>query len=202
MFKLVYPIFKRVILVLVKLFSKEVKGLENIPKKGPFIVAANHNSILDGFLLGYYVLKKTDQKIHFIAYRGRFNFFGNFLIKKWAGCILVRYNKKEISAAMKEAVSILKKGGIIGIFPTAAHSDLSKFKTGVARIALTAQCPVLPVIIKGTEEIMPMPSLIPRRIRHASIEYKKLMTFKKTQKNVNLVTQKIAQVISHGLKEE
>ena len=202
MFKLVYPIIKSVVLLLVKLFLKEIKGIENIPKKGPFIVAANHDSYLDPLLIAYYIVKKTNQKVHFIAYRGRFSFFGNFLIKKWAGCILIRYNKKEIKAALEEAVSILKKGGIVGIFPAAPHHDLTKPKTGVARIALTAKCPVLPVILKGTEEIMATPSLIPRRIRHAALQFKKPITFKKTQKNFNVIAHKIAQIILLGVKQK
>ena len=197
---MVYPIFKRIVALLVKLFLKEVKGIENIPKKGPFIVASNHDSYLDPLLLAYYIVKITNQKVHFIAYRGRFSFFGNFIIKKWVGCILIRYNKKEISAALKEAVSILKKGGIVGIFLAAPYHNLAKPKTGVARIALTAKCPVLPAILKGTKEIMPAPSLIPCRIRYASLQFKKLMTFKKTEKNIKLVAHKIAQVILLGSK--
>jgi 1-acyl-sn-glycerol-3-phosphate acyltransferase len=199
--KLVYLTLKTFLAVLVGLFLKDVKGIENIPKKGPFILVSNHNSSLDPYLLDHYIIKKTNQKVHFIAYTERFAYLGNFLIKKWAGCIPIRYNKKEISIAMEEAVSILKKGGIVGICPTAASRDLSKFKTGAARIALAAKCPVLPAIIKGTEEIMPLPSLMPRRFKHASIQYKKLMTFKKTEKDVKLVTKKIAQVISGELEQ-
>lgn len=202
MFKLVYPIFKRIVLLLVKLFLKEIKGIENIPKKGPFIVASNHYSFLDPFLLGYYIVKKTNQKVHFIAYRGRFTFLGDLIIKRWAGCILIRYNKKEIKAALEEAVSILKKGGIVGIFLAAPYHDLTKPKTGVARIALTAKCSVLPAILKGTEEIMPTHSLIPRRIRHASLQFKKPIAFKKTQKNFNTLTHKIAKVILLGVKQK
>jgi len=200
--KLVYPIFKRAVLPWLKLFLKDTKGIENIPKKGPFIVASNHDSVLDPLLLLYSIVKRTNQKIHFITHQGRFGFFGKYIIKKWAGCILIRYNKKDISAAMEEAVSVLKNRGIVGIFPAGGYGDLLKSKTGVARIALAAQCPVLPVIIKGMDEVMPLPSIIPRRFRFASVQFKKPMIFKKTQKNVNLVTKKIVEVISRGLNQK
>lgn len=199
---MVYPISKRLIAPLVKLFLKEVKGIENIPKKGPFIVASNHSSFLDPLLLDYYIVKITNQKVHFMAYRGRFAFLGNFIIKKWAGCILVRYNKKEIKSAIEEAVSILKKGGIVGIFPAAPHYKLSKPKTGVARIALAAKCPVLPAILKGVKESFFPRSFIPRRIRHALVEFKGSIVFGKKQKSLNFVANKIARVILCGLKQK
>lgn len=199
---MVYPIFKRTILPIFKVFLKEVKGIENIPLKGPFIVAANHDSYLDPLLIAYYVINKTNQKIHFIAYKGRFAFLGNFLIKKWAGCILIRYNKKEIDAALKEAVSILKNSGIVGIFPAAPHHELTNPKTGVARIALAAGCPVLPVAISGTEEIMPAPSLMPRRFKYASLHFGKPILFKKIQKNIRETAKKIAKVILRGLNKK
>ncbi|MBW2975968.1 1-acyl-sn-glycerol-3-phosphate acyltransferase [Candidatus Woesearchaeota archaeon] len=197
---MVYPISKKIVGLLVKLFLKEVKGTENIPKKGPFIVASNHRSYLDPLLLMYYIIKKTNQKVHFIAYRGRFDFLGELIIKKWAGCIPIRYNKEEISAALKEAVSILGEGGIVGIFPAAPHQNLSKPETGIARIALTAKCAILPAILKGTEEIMPAPSLIPHQVKCASLQFKKPMVFKESQTNLKFVANKVAQVILEGVK--
>jgi len=199
---LVYFIFKRILGLLAWIFVKKVEGIQNIPKKGPFIIAFNHDSYLDPFLMAYYIIIKTNQKIHFIAYRGRFSFFGETIIKKWSGTILVRYNKKEIKAALEEAISILKKGGIVGIFPGASHHGLTKPRTGVARIALAAKCPVLPVVINGAKEAMPLYSLIPRRIKHVSLQFKKVMTFKKTQNNFDAIAQKIAQAILSGLKQK
>lgn len=199
---MVYPISKKLARFIIALFVKKVKGLENIPKEGPFIVASNHESFLDPILLDYYIVKKINQKVHFIAYRGRFSFFGNTIIKKWAGCILLRYNKKEIGAALKEARAILENGGIVGIFPAAPYHNLRKPETGVARIALDAQCSILPVAIVGTKEIMPTPSLIPRCIKHASLQFMKPLTFKKSQKNLKIVANKVGQVILSGLKQK
>ncbi len=204
---MVYPVAKRVVRPIIWLLLKEAKGLENIPKNGPFIVASNHSSFLDPLLLAYFIIKSTNQKVHFIAYGGRFSFLGDLIIKKWAGCILIRYNKKEIENALEEAVSILKKGGIVGIFPAAPDHDLARPKTGVARIAIKAKCPVLPVAIKGTESIMPAPSLFPRSIRRASLQFQSLIAFKKaqnkkTQKNINAFAHKVAKAISSGLNQK
>lgn len=191
---LVYPVARKIVWLFVKLFVKEMKGMENIPRKGPFIVAANHESYLDPLLLAYYIMRKTNQKIHFIAYGGRFSFLGKFIIKKWAGCILIRYNKQEIKEALEEAISILKKGGIVGIFPAAPDNDLARPRTGVARIALGANCQVLPVVIKGTGRIMPSPSLIPKHVRCAYLEFRKPLEFEK-EKNFHYVTQEIARFL-------
>jgi len=198
---LVYPIFKRILYLLARIFVKKVEGIENIPKKGPFIVASNHTSYLD-ILIAHYIIRKTNQKIHFIVFTGRFSFFGETIIKKWLGCIPIRYNKKEIKVALEEAVSILKKGGIVGIFPAAPQNDLTKPKTGVVRIALAAKCPVLPVVIIGANEALPPSSFIPRRLKHVSLQFKKPMTLKKTQKNLDVIAQKISRVILLGLKQK
>ena len=196
---MVYPIFRWILLLLVKLFVKDVKGTENIPKKGPFIVAANHYSYLDPFLIGCYIVKKTNQKIHYIALRGgRFEFFGDFIIRRWAGSISIQYNRQGIAAGLEEANICLKKRGIVGIFPIGPGYSPDKPGTGVARLALTAKCPVLPVTLKGTKETMPIPSLVPRKFRHITLNYKKLLIFTSTNK-VKRITKIVQEAILPGV---
>lgn len=195
---MVYPIFKRIVSPLVKLFLKEVKGIENIPKKGPFIVAANHYSYIDPLLIGYYIVKKTNQKIHFISLRGRFEFFGDLIIRRWGGCISIEYNPQEITAGLEEANICLKKGCIVGIFPIGPGYSPDKPGTGVARLALKAKCPVLPVALKGTKETMPIPSLMPRKFQHITLDFKKPLIFTSTNK-VKKVTKIVQEAILPGI---
>ena len=199
---MVYPIFRYVLRFLVWLFSTQVEGIEFIPRKGPFIVAANHASFLDPLLLACAVIKKTDQKVHFIAYRGRFSYLGDFIIRRWAGCILVRYNKKEIAAALSQAGALLREGAIVGIFPGAPHHDLRRPKKGVALLALAARCPVLPAAITGTDEILPSPSIVPRRVRHARIRYMEPIMFCESGQTVDVAAKEIGGIILAGLCED
>ena len=88
-----YPIAKFFFPVLHILFVKEVRGLENIPKKGPFILAANHQSHLDGLLLASFIIQQTNQYIHFLAKREFTGYFGktieHIMYKQWGRCLFV-----------------------------------------------------------------------------------------------------------------
>ena len=69
---MVYPIYKRSVLPILRLFFKEIKGVENIPKKGPFILTGNHESILDPLFAQSIIIPVTNSKIHFLAQKRRF----------------------------------------------------------------------------------------------------------------------------------
>ena len=160
---MVYPITKRTLVPLTRLFLKDAKGVENIPKEGPFIITSNHESYLDPFFIIAVIMPRINKKVHFLANKGRYwDFFGNVIARDWAGCILLEGRKEK---ALKEALSALKKGGVVGIFIegiTSLDGTLQKGKTGVVRLALTAKVPVLPVGLIDTIKIAPRDTLIPR----------------------------------------
>jgi len=135
------------------IWIKKVEGLENIPEKGGCIIAANHSSYFDFFCL----VAVVPRRIYFLAaekfYKSKF--WWPFV--KLTGQIKVEresHNKEEI---YKKVYSILEKGGVIGIFPEGTRSSdgkIGKTYTGVAKFALRAKVPVVPVGISGTYEIM------------------------------------------------
>jgi 1-acyl-sn-glycerol-3-phosphate acyltransferase len=154
-----YPITKRTILPLSRLiFIKRIKGLENIPKKGPFIIASNHNCHMDSVILVTTLLPRIEGKIHFFAKKEiesrRGKFVEKWLFKEYAETITI---EKEGTPgrghkALKKATALLKKGEVIGVFPEGKRSFTYKLlegRTGIARIALWANAPVIPVGIKG-----------------------------------------------------
>ena len=137
-------------------------GLENIPD-GPAILAANHQSFLDNVLLPLVVKKRK------VVFLGKAEYFDRWYLRwvfKGAKVIPVRRQSRSASeAALNAGVEALREGKLIGIFPEGTRSPdgrLHRGKTGVARMALEAQVPVIPVAIVGTFEAMPYDRKLPR----------------------------------------
>lgn len=159
---MVYPIFKRTVLPTARLFLKEVKGIENIPKNGPFIITGNHESYLDPFFIGSIIIPLLNKKMHFLAVKGRFwDLLGETIAKKWGGCVCLDEGKEK---AFQELLSFLKQEEIVGIFTSSKSLDgkLKKGKTGVVRLALESRVPILPIGLMGTINIAPRNTLIPK----------------------------------------
>src|SRR3989344_6866490 len=147
-----YPIGKRIILPIVNFWIKKVNGLENAPKKGPFIIAANHASYMDHLIIVCIFMKHTNQKVHFLSKKEHFD---NPLKAAWhtyAGAIPLD-REKGGKEALGWAIKSLKHGKIIAIHPEGTRSMTGKLlraKTGVARLALAAKVPVIPIGFLGT----------------------------------------------------
>jgi 1-acyl-sn-glycerol-3-phosphate acyltransferase len=149
--------------VLRLLYRPKVIGLENIPDGGPVILAANHESFLDDFLLPL-VLK--GRKATILAKADYFEHWYTRWFFKGAGCVPVRREGGSAGlAALRTAIDALKEGKLVALFPEGTRSPdgrLYRGKTGVARIALEAQAPVIPVAIVGTFELWPYNRKLPK----------------------------------------
>lgn len=160
---LVYPIFKRIVLLPLRLFLKKIGGIENIPKKGPFIVTSNYASYLDPWLIASVIIPLKNKKIHYLAKKGRFwDLSGDRIARDYFGLVLLEGRKEE---AFKDILNLLKKGSIVGILIEGDRSSdgkLKKGKTGVAKLALEAKVPILPIGLVGTYDIAPGKKLIPK----------------------------------------
>jgi len=161
------------------LYRPKVKGLENVPFEGGAILAANHQSFLDDFLLPL-VLKKRKPTI--LAKADYFDNWYTAWFFKGAGCVPVRREGGSASlAALQTAVDALKEGKLVALFPEGTRSPdgrLYRGKTGVARIALEAQVPVIPVAIVGTYELWPYDKKAPKAGR-TEIRFGKPLTFER-----------------------
>ena len=150
---MVYLITKLTIIPLVKLWVGKVNCIENLPK-GAFIVAANHASYMDHLIIAGYIISHLNKKVHFLAKKEHFD---NIFKKAWhtyAGAIPLD-RKKGGKEALIWAVKSLKQGKIIAIHPEGTRSltgKLQKAKTGVAKLALKAKVPVIPIGLIGTFE--------------------------------------------------
>lgn len=142
----------KVIIYIVKFFFyvvfwPVVKGKENIPKDGGYIIAANHKSNFDPIFTTIVQKKKA----YFLA---KEELFSNKLMGKilyLLGARPIKRGRSDISA-IKTGIEILKEEKPLTIYPQGTRSkniDLTKVKTGVALLAVKSKVPVLPIGIKG-----------------------------------------------------
>ncbi|MDP7244479.1 MAG: lysophospholipid acyltransferase family protein [Flavobacteriales bacterium] len=177
---MVYPIAKVMFKPIVNLWVKEVGGLENLPKKGAFIVVANHASYMDHLIIMCTLVPHLNRKVHFLSKKEHFSNPIKSMWHRWAGAIPLdrQAGGKE---ALRWAVKALKQGKIIAIHPEGTRTltgKLQKGKTGIVRLALAAKVPVVPVGLIRTFEILPKGKYIPR-LKRATMNIGKPMYFKK-----------------------
>jgi 1-acyl-sn-glycerol-3-phosphate acyltransferase len=144
-------------------FRMERIGREHIPSEGPVIVAANHRSFLDPFVIGtmarrpmYYVAKQELFKRRWQAWV--LNALGAFPVKRGEGD----------EDSIKTAEAILRRGDIVLIFPEGTRirpGSLGKPRRGVGRLALETGAPVVPVAVIGTEDVRKGWRIRPRKVR-------------------------------------
>lgn len=133
-------------------FNWEVKGKENIPRKGGFIIASNHLSYLDSIVIGV----ASPRKLHYLAKSSLFKIpVLNFLIKIYGAIPIER--EKKYSISIRKGLEILKRGGGVVIFPEGTRNPKGEVKIpkkGVAFLAYKTGVPVIPAKIKGTEKAL------------------------------------------------
>ena len=144
-----YPLTRFIFFPFIKLFISSVKGRKNLPKDTPFIIASNHISQIDPLIIIATLFPKYKLKLHYIANsRGKNGFLENTVNFKWAGCIPV-HPKNPSGESLNHALEWLHKGDLIGIFPEAERTpnspSLARGRTGIARLAIRSQLPVLPI---------------------------------------------------------
>jgi 1-acyl-sn-glycerol-3-phosphate acyltransferase len=159
-----YWVFKAILKPLLKgLYRIRVEGLENVPKKGPAILAANHLSFLDSFFIPLVVKRR---KVTYLAKADYFKTWKTSWFFKSAGQISCeRGGGDKSQQSLEIALDVLKEGKLLGIYPEGTRSPdgyLYRGRTGVARLALAAGVPVIPVGLIGTEKVMPKEAKFPR----------------------------------------
>ncbi|GAA3837063.1 lysophospholipid acyltransferase family protein [Streptomyces coacervatus] len=163
-----YYVLKYVLLgpLLRLVFRPRIEGLEHVPAEGPAIVAGNHLSFSDHFLMPAIIKRR----ITFLAKKEYFTGPGikgrlTAAFFRSAGQIPVdRKGKEAGQAAIREGLGVLRKQELLGIYPEGTRSHdgrLYKGKVGVAVMALKAQVPVIPCAMIGTFEAQPPGKVIP-----------------------------------------
>ena len=147
-------------------FRPKVKGLRNVPGKGPVIIASNHLSFSDSIFMPLVV----PRKVTFLAKSEYFTSPGpTGLLKKLTfialGQVPVdRSGGRRSEAALLTGLKILAEGNCLGIYPEGTRSPdgrLYKGRTGIARLAIESGAPIVPVAMSNTDKIQPTGKIIP-----------------------------------------
>jgi 1-acyl-sn-glycerol-3-phosphate acyltransferase len=142
-------------------------GLENIPETGAAILASNHLSVCDSLFLPVV----SPREITFWA-KAEYFVGGGLKGRVTAAFMrgirqipIERGNGRAALTALDIALAVLKDGGLFGIYPEGTRSPdgrMYRGHTGIARIALEAGVPVIPVAMIGTDRVQPIGTPVPR----------------------------------------
>ncbi len=137
-------------------FRLRAKGVENVPRSGGFVVAANHTSFLDPWPLG---LPLFPRQMHYMAKAELYeNPVFKWILEKGES-FPVRRGERD-PEAFKTAVRYAREGGVVAMFPEGTRRKKGVRKKhqarphpGAARIALAAGVPLVPAAIAGTNRL-------------------------------------------------
>ena len=168
---LLYTVGKMTVGPALKLgWRPHVEGLEFIPKTGGAILAGNHLSVADELFLGATVPRH-------IAFWAKSEYFDGTGLRGWfsrsilsgLGAIRVeRGGGRAALSAFDGAIPVLKAGDMVAVYPEGTRSPdgrLYRGRTGVARLAVAAGVPIIPVGTLGTEKVQPIGQPYPMPFR-------------------------------------
>lgn len=157
-----YWLLKYVILgpILRLIFRPWNSGTQNVPIEGPAILASNHLSYSDWLFMPLVI----PRRVTFVA---KAEYFESPGLKGWfqkkffsgSGQVPIdRTSGSSAAGAIKTQLRLLSEGELCGIYPEGTRSHDGKLyrgRTGVARLALEAKVPVIPVAVVGTDIVAP-----------------------------------------------
>jgi 1-acyl-sn-glycerol-3-phosphate acyltransferase len=149
------------------LFRPRVVGGENVPSYGPLIVASNHLSFIDSFIIPLAVPRPVTYiaKADYFTGGGLKRGFVRWFLTNLGHVPVKRGARRAAMGALEQAADILDNSGAFAIYPEGTRSPdgrLYRGRTGVAWLALTSGAPVVPVAVAGTDRIQPIGARLPR----------------------------------------
>jgi len=154
--------------VLHGLFRLRAEGQENLPAEGGYVLAANHFSNFDPWLLGMPLWPQ-----HYLRFMAKSELFWwpMSAVIRAGGGFKVRRGERDLEA-METAVQLARDGNVVAMFPHGTRERKGRAKkhrqmahTGAARIAFEAGVPLVPAGIAGTDRLA---KLGPLRVRYGS----------------------------------
>jgi 1-acyl-sn-glycerol-3-phosphate acyltransferase len=143
--RLVGPLVRR-------LLRPHIDGLEHVPRRGGVLLAANHVSNLDNYLLSSVSPRPPCYLGKRELARGLFGVFNVAL-----GMVPIDRGAGD-HTAIERLVALLGAGEVVAMFPEGSRSptgELFRFHSGTARVACAAKVPVVPVGLRGTAQVWP-----------------------------------------------
>ncbi len=163
---MIYKVAKVIFYIFCKIYFRlEVKGADNVPKKGGVLVASNHSSFLDPVIVGVGIFRPT----YYLTKQSLFDIPILGLLIRSLHTIPVRREQVSIST-FKELIKSLHSKKVIILFPEGTRSTdgkLGQGKLGVGMLALKTGVPIVPVYIDGAVNAFPKHGkwIYPKKIR-------------------------------------
>jgi 1-acyl-sn-glycerol-3-phosphate acyltransferase len=143
------------------------------------ILASNHVSFMDSLFIPLVVRRR-------VVFLGKSDYFSSRKTRWFFKSVNVIPVRREggfaSEAAIQAGIRELAKGRIVGIYPEGTRSPdgrLYRGKTGVARMALLARCPVVPICLRGTREIQPIGQRFPNPSGRVEVEFGRPLSFER-----------------------
>ena len=154
------------------LWRVKVEGRENIPKSGPGVLAANHQSFCDSFFIPLVV----PRRVTFLAKAEYFDSKKTAWFFRAAGQIPIRRGGGSASERALETArsEVLRKGELLCLYPEGTRTldaYVHKGRTGVTRLSRECGVPVIPVGVVGTVEVQPVNSKFMRPFKRVTIRF-------------------------------
>lgn len=157
--------------VFLLLWRVRVEGRQHVPKRGPAILAANHQSFSDSLFLPLVL----PRKVTYVAKAEYFDRWRTAWFFRAAGQIPIRRDGGSVSQrALDTAGEVLQAGRLLGIYPEGTRSPderLHRGHTGVMRLARTCGVPVIPVGLSGTRHVQPPGRMLLRPFRPVTVRF-------------------------------
>jgi 1-acyl-sn-glycerol-3-phosphate acyltransferase len=146
-----------------------IEGRERLPWNGPAVLVSNHASMGDILVLfGLYrpykwVSKASNFRLPFIGWNMRMNRY----------VPLVRGDAESIARMMAASEAWLERGVPVLMFPEGTRSadgELRPFKDGAFRLAIARRCPLIPIALAGTADVLPKHGWVLRRRANCRVQ--------------------------------
>ena len=159
--------------ILSAITKRDWRGMENIPQSGPVIVVSNHISYADPLVFSQF-LYQNGRAPRFL---GKASVFRIPIIGKiiaGSGQIPVERESENARFALQHAIAFLRAGHCLGVYPEGTLTRDENFwpmraKTGIARLAIITQVPVIPCAQYGAQEVLPRYGKLPRFWRRTKV---------------------------------
>lgn len=181
-------------------FRLKGEGIENIPD-GPFILAPNHQSFIDGLFVAVFLKNKLMKKTYFYAKE-------KHIKQGWLKFIANKNNVivmdlSDLKSSLQKLASVLKKEKNIIIFPEGTRTrdgEIGSFKKTFAILARELNIPIVPVAIDGAFNAMPRGKKIPRPMKKISVKF--LKPVYPLNETYDSLKDKVFEMVSNSLKKK
>lgn len=151
-------------------YDVEVQGDARLPD-GPVVLAANHRSFMDSIFLALVV----DRPVSFLAKAEYFDKRRTAWIFRSTGQIpLRRGDPTGARRAVDEALGVLARGGVVGVYPEGTRSrdgKLHRGNLGPARLAATSGAPIVPIGLLGTDKVQAPDERLPHVGQRVTVRF-------------------------------